>query len=43
MNCVMRNVEEDMQMCEWAGVSFGDDFAYILQKALKVSPSSAIF
>lgn len=36
INCVMRNVEEDMQMCEWAGVSFGDEFAYMLQKSLKV-------
>ena len=37
INCVMRNVEEDMQMCEWAGVSFGDEFAYMLQKSLKVT------
>lgn len=32
---VMPNVCEEMAMFEWAGINFGDDNTYMLQKSLK--------
>jgi hypothetical protein len=31
------NLEEEAQMLEWAGISFGEEFTYKLSKSLKVS------
>lgn len=33
----MPNFEEEAQMLEWGGISFGDDFAFKLSKSIKVS------
>jgi len=32
---VIPNMTEEASMLEWAGVKFGDDIIYILQKSLK--------
>jgi len=32
---VIPNLTEEASMLEWAGVKFGDDITYILQKSLK--------
>jgi hypothetical protein len=29
-------LDEEAQMLEWAGISFGDDFSYKLGKSIKV-------
>jgi len=39
---VMPNIQEEAEMLEWAGVSFGEEETYKLQKSLKVSKASRI-
>lgn len=31
------NLQEEAEMLEWAGISFGEDFTYKLGKSIKVS------
>jgi hypothetical protein len=35
---VMPNFQEEAEMWEWAGVSFGEEDNFKLQKSVKVSP-----
>lgn len=37
LDCVMPNLDEETDMLEWAGISFGNDFSYQLSKSLKVT------
>lgn len=32
---VIPNLQEQAQMLEWAGINFGEDYVFILQKSLK--------
>jgi hypothetical protein len=36
------NLEEEAQMLEWAGISFGEEFTFKLSKSLKVSNCSLL-
>ena len=36
LDCVVPNIDEEADMLEWAGISFGQDFTYKLSKSLKV-------
>lgn len=33
--CIIPNCHEEFAMLEWAGVCFGQDYAFMLQKSLK--------
>ncbi len=35
LDCLMPNLEEEADMLEWAGISFGQDFTYKLAKSMK--------
>jgi len=37
LDCVVPCLDEEADMLEWAGISFGQDFTYKLSKSLKVS------
>ena len=39
LDCIMPNLDEECDMLEWAGISFGNDFTYQLSKSLKVNCS----
>jgi hypothetical protein len=34
-NCAIPNYQENSEMFEWAGIGFGDDFDFLIQKSLK--------
>ena len=37
VSCRVPNLDEESDMLEWAGVSFGQDFNYKLSKSIKVT------
>lgn len=37
VNTSVPNLDEEAQMLEWAGISFGEEFTFKLSKSLKVS------
>lgn len=35
INCVIPNYPEHAEMFEWAGIGFGPDMSYVIQKSIK--------